>query len=572
MFFGSVCSGIEAASVAWKQIGWKASWLAEIEPFPSEVLKHHYPEVPNLGDMTKIADKVKASEVAAPDVLVGGTPCQAFSVAGMREGLADPRGELTIRYVELADAIDDVRRKRGEQPAVIVWENVPGVLSSKDNAFGCFLGALAGEDSELQPAGKKWGNAGCVYGPKRAIAWRVLDAQYFGLAQRRNRVFLVASARDGFDPAKVLFEFDSVRRDSAPSRETGQETAGGSGASLKTASHWDGLSNPHPTLSQSHNTGGIGASNQELFSQRGSGLVAQGYRMVAFGEYADDDSASTMKARDYKDATDLVCTPGSHHGSHHGSRHGSRAVVVHGTQDPIVSTEHAHALGRNGGQENAILHGGCLTSGHPQRARVYGVGGVSPTLQAEEGRGHGVPAVLTEAKSYGIPGNWIGRKPENGGNAVEPMHDIVGALDTQHGGQKLTDQKVATRDVSPTLTCNYGKQVDSSDSSLGPNVIFQEMRVRRLTPIECERLQGFPDNYTQIEWRGKPAEECPDGHRYKALGNSMAVPCMAWIGKRIQNLIEEQSWHAKLTTMKRKGLTPSKARGCQLASDYRSQV
>ena len=444
MFFGSVCSGIEAASVAWKQIGWKASWLAEIEPFPSEVLKHHYPEVPNLGDMTKIADKVKASEVAAPDVLVGGTPCQAFSVAGMREGLADPRGELTIRYVELADAIDDVRRKRGEQPTVIVWENVPGVLSSKDNAIGCFLGALAGEDSELQPAGKKWGNAGCVYGPKRAIAWRVLDAQYFGLAQRRNRVFLVASARDGLDPAKILFEFDSVRRDSAPSREAGQETAGGSGASLKTASHWDGLSNPHPTLSQSHNTGGIGASNQELFSQRGAGLVAHGYRMVAFGEYADDETASTMKARDYKDATDLVC--------------------VHGTQDPIVSVEQAHALGRNNGQENAILHDGCLTSGHPQRTRVYGVGGVSPALQAEEGRGHGVPAILTAA----------------------------------------------------------------------------QLRVRRLTPVECERLQGFPDNYTQIEWRGKPAEECPDGHRYKALGNSMAVPCMAWIGKRIQNLIEEQ--------------------------------
>ena len=151
--FGSVCSGIEAASVG-ILLGGELRWL-EIEQFPSEVLKHHYPEVPNLGDMTKIADKVKASEVAAPDVLVGGTPCQAFSVAGMREGLADPRGELTIRYVELADAIDDVRRKRGDQPAIIVWENVPGVLSSKDNAFGCFLGALAGEDSELQPAGKK---------------------------------------------------------------------------------------------------------------------------------------------------------------------------------------------------------------------------------------------------------------------------------------------------------------------------------------------------------------------------------------------------------------------------------
>lgn len=452
MFFGSVCSGIEAASVAWKQIGWKASWLAEIEPFPSAVLEHHYPETPNLGDMAKIADKVKSKKVVAPDVLVGGTPCQAFSVAGMREGLADPRGELTIRYVELADAIDNVRRQRGDQPAVIVWENVPGVLSSKDNAFGCFLGALAGESSELQPAGKKWSNAGCVYGPKRAIAWRILDAQYFGLAQRRKRVFLVASARDGFDPAKVLFEFDSVRRDIAPSRETQKEPTADAVLHTFTASHWDGAEHPHPTLSQSHNSGGIGSSNQELFSQRGSGIIAMPYRMVAFGEYADDESASTMKARDYKDATDLVC--------------------VHGTQDPIISMDRAHSLGRNAGQENAVL---------------------------------------IEPESYGIPGNWIGRKPENGGNAVEPMHDI-----------------------SPCLTSTDRHAV-------------AQLRVRRLTPVECERLQGFPDNYTQIEWRGKPAEECPDGHRYKALGNSMAVPCMAWIGKRIQNLIEEQSWHAEST-------------------------
>lgn len=324
--FGSVCSGIEAASVAWQSAGWLAGWLAEIEEFPSAVLAHHYPDTPNLGDMTKIATQIESGVVVAPDVLVGGTPCQAFSVAGMREGLADPRGELTIKYVELANAIDDVRVGKNQNPAIIIWENVPGVLSSKDNAFGCFLGALAGEECELQPTGKKWPNAGCVYGSQRAIAWRVLDAQYFGLAQRRKRVFVVASARDGFDPAKILFEFDGVRRDIAPSREAQQEAACDAGQSIKTASHWDGELNPHPTLSQSHNTGGIGSSNQELFSQRGAGIVqSKPFRMVAFGEYSDDESASTMKARDYKDATDLVC--------------------VHGTQDPIVNTERAHALG-----------------------------------------------------------------------------------------------------------------------------------------------------------------------------------------------------------------------------------
>jgi len=220
--FGSVCSGIEAASVAWETLGWRAVWLAEIESFPSSVLAHRYPHVPNLGDMTAIAARVLKGEVAAPDVLVGGTPCQAFSVAGLRAGLDDERGQLTLRFMELANAIDTVRIAAGKSACIIVWENVPGVLSDKTNAFGCFLAGLAGEDDELRPAGKKWTNAGAVYGPERAIAWRILDAQYFGVAQRRRRVFLVASARDGFDPCEILFEREGVRRDTAPRREPGE--------------------------------------------------------------------------------------------------------------------------------------------------------------------------------------------------------------------------------------------------------------------------------------------------------------------------------------------------------------
>ena len=398
--YGSVCSGIEAASVAWEPLGFKPKWFSEIEPFPSAVLNHHWPSVTNLGDMTKIASRIQSGEVDAPDVLVGGTPCQAFSVAGARKGLADERGQLTISYGELADAIDDIRIAGGKHPAIIVWENVPGVLSSKDNAFGAFLGLLSGEECELVPSGSKWTNAGYVHGPKRAIAWRVLDAQYFGVAQRRRRVFVVASARTDFNPAAVLFEFDGLRRDTAPSREKGKEAATASGAGFKVGSHWDGTGYAHPTLSQSHNTGGIGASNQELFSQRGAGLVAsKGFRMVAFGEYANDETASTMKARDYKDATDL-------------------ALSVHGTQDPDTNTELAHTLGRNHGQEN-VVHAGSLA-------------------------------------------------------------------------------------------------------------------VRRLMPVECERLQGFPDGHTQVPYRGKPAS---DGPRYKALGNSMAVCCMSWIGQRILSQI-----------------------------------
>jgi len=224
--YGSICSGIEAATVAMHQEGWEAEWFAEIEASPSAVLAHHYPDVPNLGDMTKIAAMVRDGLVAAPDVLVGGTPCQAFSIAGLRAGLEDARGQLTLSFVELADEIDAARTIRGLPPCTVWWENVPGVLSSSDNAFGCFLGALAGEDCALVPPGGKWANAGCVFGPKRAIAWRVLDAQYFGVAQRRRRVFVVASAREDFNPTEILFEFDGVRRDTAPSREAREDVAG----------------------------------------------------------------------------------------------------------------------------------------------------------------------------------------------------------------------------------------------------------------------------------------------------------------------------------------------------------
>ena len=204
MRFGSVCSGIEAASVAWHPLGWKAAWLSEIEKFPCAVLAHHYPDVPNLGDMTTLPDRIRSGEVEAPDVFCGGTPCQAFSVAGLRKSLDDARGNLSLTFCEIADAIDQVRLIQQSHPSIVFWENVPGVLNTKDNAFGCFLGALAGEDDALIPPGGRWSNAGFIDGPQRAVAWRVLDAQYFGVAQRRRRVFVIASARNDFDPQRFF--------------------------------------------------------------------------------------------------------------------------------------------------------------------------------------------------------------------------------------------------------------------------------------------------------------------------------------------------------------------------------
>ncbi|ECM2623886.1 Dam family site-specific DNA-(adenine-N6)-methyltransferase [Salmonella enterica subsp. enterica serovar Newport] len=496
MRYGSVCSGIEAASVAWESLEWQPAWFAEIEAFPSAVLAHHWPHITNLGDMTKIAAAVRAGDIEAPDVLVGGTPCQAFSIAGLRNGLADKRGQLTLSYVELANAIDDKRRERGEKEAIIVWENVPGVLSSKDNAFGCFLAGLAGESSELQPAGGKWTHAGCVSGPQRVIAWRVLDAQFFGVAQRRKRVFVVASARKDFDPAEVLFEFESVRRDTPPRREPQTAVTADTGNGAEGGSHWDNPTNPHPTLNQSNSIGGIGASNQVIFAQRGAGIVGA-YRMTAFGEYSGDGTASTVKARDYKDATDLAVTYSDVSRTLLSKSNDSMAedletYAIHGTQDPDANHELAHTLGRNHGQENACIAFSYKDNGADATADL------SPTIRA-------------------------GNQDTSHANSGQPpaiAYAFKAGQGSKAGGIGYAKEQ------SPTLTSA------SSGTNLTPAVIHG-VAVRRLTPVECERLQGFPDNHTLISWRGKDAADCPDGQRYKAIGNSMAVPVMRWIGERI---------------------------------------
>lgn len=233
MRFGSVCSGIEAASVAWNPIGWEAAWFSEIEPFPCEVLKYHYPTVPNHGDMTTLPKRILSSEVEAPDILCGGTPCQAFSIAGLRKSLDDDRGNLSLVFCEIANAIDAVR----DVPSIIFWENVPGVLSTKDNAFGCFMGGLVGSDLPIEVPGGKWPSAGFITGPKRKAAWRVLDAQYFGVPQRRKRVFVVASAREGFDPSKVLFECPSLSGDSHQSAEARKDSPGETENSFRESSY-----------------------------------------------------------------------------------------------------------------------------------------------------------------------------------------------------------------------------------------------------------------------------------------------------------------------------------------------
>jgi DNA (cytosine-5)-methyltransferase 1 len=409
MKFGSVCSGIEAASVAWHPLGWKAAWLSEIEPFPSAVLAHHYPDVPNLGDMTTLPERILSGEVEAPDVFCGGTPCQAFSVAGLRNSLDDVRGNLSLTFCEIANAIDTVRAGAGQQPSIIFWENVPGVLSTNDNAFGCFLAELAGEDGELEPPGGKWANAGCVFGPTRTVAWRVLDAQFFGVAQRRRRVFVVASARNDFDPAAVLFEFDGVRRDSAPSREAREGVAGGIEIG--------------PPFSCTGNDYGVG---------------------------------NCLTAR----------------------MHNGINSTLDAGQTPVISI-HPHCIGR-------------------------------------------APEAGPQGKEYLLDGSAYCM---DGRGQPQAVAQPIVAMRESGFGCWMEDAVAGTLDASMGMSGHANRPAVMT--------VPRSMAVRRLTPVECERLQGFPDNYTNIPWRSKP--ESPDGPRYKALGNSWAVPVVAWIGKRIQN-------------------------------------
>lgn len=200
---GSVCSGIEAASVAWYGLGYIFSWFSEIAEFPSKLLKQKYPEIINLGDMCAIPNKLSAGVIEAPDLICAGTPCQAFSLAGWKKGLEDSRGNLTLKFVDIVNENDRVRVRRGHCSSVILWENVEGVLRDKTNAFGIFISSLAGLESEIPF--QKWPQAGLLRGPKRNVAWRVLDAKYFGLPQQRRRLYLLAGGKDFF-PENILFD------------------------------------------------------------------------------------------------------------------------------------------------------------------------------------------------------------------------------------------------------------------------------------------------------------------------------------------------------------------------------
>lgn len=419
---------------------WDWLWSADVEPFPNAVRAARFPHSENLGDVLADDFLDRAAAFGPLDVLVGGPPCQDFSIAGLRAGLNGARGNLTLRWVQIIHAL---------RPVWAVTENVPGWLSvNGGHAFGAFLAGLVGHDTALIPGkecGGRWTDAGMVAGPAGRAAWRILDAQHFGLAQRRRRVFVVFSAGDGGDPAAVLFERAGVRRNSAARGEAGEDIARclvrGSGGGQR----YDGES--ETLLPVQCVTGEIthalttrcgGRNAGEDGTGRGTPLVPVAFNNTGAGWWNDAETAATVRKGD--------------DGGNGGARE-STLVAFHPTQDPISSTGVCHALGTGsrGGQASAAI-------AFAENSRAE--------LRFEGGDGH-----------------------------------TVGALKV--GG---------------------GKPGQSYPAAMVGSA------VRRLTPTECERLQGFPDSWTAIQQRGK---EATDGPRYKSLGNSMAVPVLRWIGQRI---------------------------------------
>jgi DNA (cytosine-5)-methyltransferase 1 len=437
-----ICSGISAPTMAWKPLGWKALCFAEIEAAPRAVLSHHYPNVPLNGDFTKI----EGTEYGPVDLLVGGTPCQSFSVAGLRGGLADERGNLALEYLRLADRA---------RPRWVVWENVPGVLSSSGGRdFGTFLGGLA----QLG------------YG----FAYRVLDAQFFGVPQRRRRVFVVGYLGDWRRAAAVLFERHSLSGNPAPRREAGKvaptmPSRSSAGGGLGTDFDCDGGLLPE-IVGALNSAGGHARPGDTL-------QCAMAGHMLAFG---GNNTAGPIE---------IATACNAHAG---GSRHDFES-------EPFVATAF-QTSGNSGAWETGSITGALDTNTDPNSHVVC--------FSAKD---HGADAQHNLSPTLRAGGH-------SGSHANAGVMPAVALMENQRAEIRMSGQTDA-------LACGGGKP------GQGYAATFTGSAVRRLTPRECERLQGFPDDFTLVPYRNGMMA---DGPRYKALGNSMAVPVVRWIGERIQ--------------------------------------
>ena len=466
MRYLSICSGIEAATVAWKPLGWEAAAFAEIEPFPSAVLAHHYPDVPNVGDFTQI----KGDEFGTVDLLVAGTPCQAFSVAGRREGLDDERGNLTLEFIRLADRL---------RPPWLVWENVPGVLSlDEGRTFGTILGELA-----------KLG-----YG----FAYRIFDAQYFGVPQRRRRVFVVGHFGDWRRAAAVLFERHSLQGHTPPGRGQGKEVTGSLtsrfGRNGGTANDDINCKRLIPSLTAGppfSRTGNSRVETEALIACAVTAKWAKGTGGGAGDECQNLLVANTLRGEGFDGSEDGT---GRQTLIPIDMRQATREVKVRECNQPGAG------IGNDGDPAFTLSAGGLVQAACVMQGRWRG----------DDGRGYDRPPHVADLPSLDA-------------QKVDMVASI--AIRGREGGCNIETRSDGTANALRTPNGGRGGE--------GCGAVLHHSAVRRLTPRECERLQGFPDDFTLFPYRKKPAADSP---RYKALGNSMAVPVMRWIGERIERI------------------------------------
>lgn len=499
MIGATFCSGIGAPEMAAKDL-FEPIFFSEIEPFPCAVLSHHWPGVPNIGDMTASDLVGRIAAIGLPDIIVAGLPCQPFSVAGLRKGEKDSRNLTTI-FIEVSHAINDLRRAAGKPALCALVENVPGLLSDRGNAFGCFLGGLVGAmdaivpspcpkrgkssehwkwhkggrtevlDDEGEPTGEfvtvephhrlTWPGEGMVQGPRARAAWAVLDAQWFGVAQRRRRVFVVIDFGNSVDPAAVLLEPDRLRGDTPPRRETGAPVAALTSNGVGTCGADDNQGQAGHLIASTGNVphclnaGGMGRQDYETETMIAHTLTGEGF------DASEDGSGR---------GTPIV--PVSFQSVDHGADASFNLSPTLRRHDPMAVAIQEREVSEN------------LNAGPQGKGRQEGVG---YTLEAR----HHVQAVAFDMRG------------RDGGAMPEGPHDTANIRAASGGSSR--------------------------------SYIAQPWAVRRLTPRECARLQGFPDDHTAITYRGKPAA---DGPQYKAYGNSMAVPCIKWILDRMRISME----------------------------------
>lgn len=558
MRYLSVFSGIEAFSVAVAGLeGWVAAAFAEIDAFPSAVLAHRYPDVPNLGDMTAI----DVDTLGQIDWLVGGSPCQAFSIAGMRRSLDDDRGNLTLAYVRLAHELAEKNGLRG-----LLWENVPGVLNTKDNAFGCFVAALVGHDGPLEPPnGRGWPNAGMVAGPRARLAWRVLDSQHFGVPQRRKRVFLVADFGNGPDPATVLFEPRGQGRGAQSSGQEGQEVAGTLGGSSQSGGFRTTDLDNSGAFIVAHTLRGEGFDASEDGSGRGTPLVTVEWLGNAEGGNAEVPGAVTKSnvGKHINNQSPLVAVydPAQVTSPHNRSKPTPELSHTLPATDkaPVVYALQAGATRENpdSGPDGLGMQAD-LAYTLEARPEVQFVVDTAPTLRAggnatggDRPPGSDVDTIETlVVVAFGSKGS--------GADAGE-LSPTLRAAGHRNSHQNGGSPPAIAFDIDQTPV--NGPNAPPLKSDGYQNGVMQGAQVRRLTPRECERLQAFPDDYTLIPglsgWRDVGDDEDvaeleamgltirrtkksnklrvndPDGPRYKALGNSFTVEPVNWIMVRV---------------------------------------